>query len=69
MAGEYCKADVAGQKRASRNYIPGEVPSLKLGRGLIPSFRNSLDGIKPSGLSLIQIVPPVMIIKTLDSGN
>ena len=49
-------------------YIPGLVPSLKLGRGAIPSSRNPFAGINPSGLDFIQIVPPVMMMRTRVSG-
>jgi hypothetical protein len=44
------------------------LPSLKLGLGLIASSIKPVAGIKPCGLSFIQIVPPVIIISTLLSG-
>jgi hypothetical protein len=49
---------------------PGFDPSLKLGRGAIACSKNPLAGTRPrpSGEGRIQIVPPVMIIRTLDSG-
>jgi hypothetical protein len=42
---------------------------LKDGLGFIPASKKPLAGTKPSGEDFIHIVPPVMIIKTLDSGN
>ena len=48
---------------------PGLEPSLNEGLGFIPVFKKPLAGTRPSGDDLIHIVPPVMIIKTLDSGN
>jgi hypothetical protein len=51
-------------------YPPGFVPSLKLGLGAIACFKNPRAGTSPnpSGEERMQIVPPVMTIKTLDSG-
>jgi hypothetical protein len=43
-------------------------PSLKDGRGDIPSARKPLAGINPSGECLIQMVPPVMMMSTRASG-
>jgi hypothetical protein len=50
--------------------LPGLVPSLKLGLGAIACSKNPLAGTSPSpsGEERIQIVPPVMMIRTRDSG-
>lgn len=47
---------------------PGMDPSLKEGLGAIPYSKNPREGIKPSLLCFMHIVPPVIMIKTLDSG-
>jgi hypothetical protein len=44
------------------------VPSLKDGRGAIASCKKPVAGMRPSGEERMQIVPPVITIKTLDSG-
>ena len=46
----------------------GGDPSLKDGRGAKHDERNPRAGTKPLADFFMQIVPPVMIIRTLDSG-
>lgn len=53
---------------ASAKDSPQTVPSLKLGLGFIPASRKPLAGTNPSGEERIQIVPPVIIIRTRPSG-
>ena len=43
--------------------------SLKDGRGAIHDSRNPRAGTKPSGLRFMQIVPPVIMIRTRDSAG
>src|SRR3954453_14902625 len=45
------------------------VPSLNSGLGDMQVSRNPRAGINPSGDFCIQIVPPVMIMRTLASGS
>jgi hypothetical protein len=47
---------------------PGFEPSLKDGLGFIPASRKPLAGTSPSGEDFIHIVPPVITIRTRDSG-
>jgi hypothetical protein len=53
---------------AEKCYIPGSLPSLKLGLGFIPASTKPLAGTKPSGDDRMQMVPPVIMIKTRPSG-
>lgn len=48
--------------------VPGFDPSLKDGLGAMPSTRNPLAGTRPSGECFMQMVPPVMMIRTRASG-
>ena len=42
-------------------------PSLNDGLGAIPAARKPIAGTRPSGLGFIQMVPPVMMMRTVDS--
>ena len=44
-------------------------PSLKEGRGAMPEVRKPRAGMKPLGDGFMQMVPPVMIMRTRDSGT
>lgn len=56
------------KQSSSRCILPGFEPSLKEGLGFMPASRNPLAGTRPSGDDFIHIVPPVMTIRTRDSG-
>jgi len=45
----------------------GAVPSLNDGRGAMPASRNPFAGTNPASLGFIHIVPPVMMMRTVDS--
>lgn len=55
-------------KYNTKSFLPGLDPSLKDGLVDMPSLRNPLAGIKPSAEAFIQMVPPVIMMRTRPSG-